>query len=136
MNWRIVVVVAGCVTAGLLAGCSSGPAPATVSGEVKVDGVPVANGTISYVPADSTGAPASADIKNGRYEIRTTAGKKLVQVSVPVPGPKHKAYVGDDAPWVETTQESLPDKYHSKSELTFDVKAGSNTKDWDLSVKK
>ncbi|MBN9122972.1 MAG: hypothetical protein J0I06_28180 [Planctomycetes bacterium] len=137
MNLRIAILLAGCTAAGALAGCSGGgPDPATVSGAVKVNGAPVANGTIAFAPADGTGAPATGDIKNGRYEVRTTAGKKVVQVSVPVVSGKHKAHVGPDAPWVEVTSESLPDKYHSKSELTFEVKAGSNTKDWDLTVKK
>jgi hypothetical protein len=133
MCWRVGVVVAACLAA---AGCGGGPASATVSGEVKVDGVPVASGVISYVPADVTGVPATAEIKDGRYEVRTTAGNKRVQISVPVVTGKRKAHVGSDAPWVESTAESLPDKYHTRSELTFEVKPGSNTKDWDLAVKK
>jgi hypothetical protein len=136
MNWRWAVVIAGCGAAGALAGCGSGPATATVSGAVRVDGAPVETGTVSYAPLDGTGAPATAEIKGGRYEVRTTAGNKRVQISVPVVTSKRKAHVGADAPWVEITSESLPDKYHSKSELTCDVKPGSNTKDWDLAVKK
>jgi hypothetical protein len=129
----VVVVFAGC---GALTGCGSGPTAATVSGEVKVGGTPVRAGVIAYVPVDGTGAPATADIKDGRYEIQTTAGSKRVQISVPVVTDKRKAHPGADAPWIDITMESLPDKYHSKSELTFDVKPGSNAKDWDLAVKK
>jgi hypothetical protein len=137
MKVRLAVVVAGCVAAGLLAGCSGGgPASATVSGSVKLDGVPVANGTIAFAPADGVGSPAAGEIKNGRYDVSTTAGKKVVQISVPVVSGKHKAHVGQDAPWVEVTSESVPEKYNSKSELTFDVRAGSNSKDWDLQIKK
>jgi hypothetical protein len=136
MNWRWVVVIAASAAAGGLAGCGSGPATATVSGAVMVDGTPVEAGTISYAPLDGTGAPATAEIKGGRYEVRTTAGNKRVQISVPVVTSKRKAHAGPDAPWVDVTAESLPDKYHSKTELTFDVKSGSNTKDWDLAVKK
>jgi len=137
MHWlRIVIVFVGCVVAGAPAGCGSGPASASVSGEVKVDGVPVEKGIISFAPIDGIGAPATAEIKNGRYEVRTTAGNKQVQISVPVVTGKQKESNAPDAKWVEVTAESLPAKYHSRSELTFDVKSGSNTKDWDLTVKK
>jgi hypothetical protein len=136
MRWRVGVVVAACLAAAGLTGCDGGPAGATVSGEVKVNGVPVAAGVIAYVPADSTGSPVTAEIKDGRYEVRTTAGSKRVQISVPVVTGRRKAHVGPDAPWIEVTKESLPDRYHTRTELTLDVKSGSNTKDWDLAVKK
>src|SRR6476646_461664 len=93
MNTRFAFLFAGFVSAGLLAGCSGGgPASATVSGEVKVDGVPVANGTIAYAATEGTAGQGTAEIKNGRYEVRTTAGKKIVQISVPVVSGKQKAH--------------------------------------------
>lgn len=137
MYWlRMVIVIVGCVVAGALAGCGSGPASASISGEVKVDGVPVEKGVISFSSLDGTGAPVTGEIKNGRYEVRTTAGNKQVRISVPVVTGKQKESNAPDAKFVEITAESLPAKYHSRSELTFDVKSGSNTKNWDLVVKK
>lgn len=137
MSWRTCLgVLLGLGAAGLLAGCSSGPASATVSGEVKVNGAPVEKGTISFAPAEGKGAPASGEIKNGRYEVRTTAGKKLVQISAPVVTGKRKDSSAPDAQWLEITEESIPEKYNSKSELNFDVQSGSNSKDWALEVKK
>ncbi|HEY1189128.1 MAG TPA: hypothetical protein VGE74_15850 [Gemmata sp.] len=137
MAVRFLGGVFGLAGAALLVGCGgSGPAPATVSGEVKVNGVAVEKGVISYIPADSTGAPATGDIKNGRYEIATTAGKKRVQISVPVVKDRRKESQAPDAQWVEITAETLPEKYNAKTELTFDVVAGSNTKDWALDTKK
>jgi hypothetical protein len=109
---------------------------ATVSGEVTVDAAAVEKGYISYAPADGAGAPATAEINAGRYDLRTTAGPKRVRISVPVITGKRKTHVGSDAPWVEITAESLPDKYHCKSELEYNVQPGSNAKDWDLVVKK
>ena len=137
MSWRTgLVVLLGLCAAGLLAGCSSGPASATVSGEVKVNGTPVEKGVISFSPAEGTGKLVTGEIKNGRYEVQTTAGKKVVQISAPVVTGKRKDSDAPNAQWVEITEESLPDKYNSKSELTFDVQAGGNTKDWALDVKK
>jgi hypothetical protein len=119
---------------GSLVGCGEGPATAKVSGEVKVNGTAVEHGVISYSPADNTGAPVSAEIRDGRYEIQTTAGPKHVLISVPVVMSRQKQSPAADAPWVERTAESLPEKYHSRSELTFEVQPGNNTKDWELNV--
>jgi hypothetical protein len=135
MRVRAISLGLFALAAGLLAGCGDGPASATVSGEVKVDGVPVEKGTITFTPADGKGQPVTADVVNGKYEVRTTAGKKTVMISAPVVVEKRKDSTAPDAQWIESTKESLPDKYHSKSELTLDVQSGSNTKDWDLKVK-
>jgi hypothetical protein len=137
MSWRTgLVFVLGLGAAGLLAGCSSGPASATVSGEAKVNGAPVEKGVISFSPAEGSGTSVTGDIKNGRYEVQTTAGKKVVQISAPVVTGKRKDSNAADAQWLEITEESISEKYNSKSELNFDAQAGSNTKNWDLDVKK
>jgi hypothetical protein len=45
---------------------------------------------------------------------------------------KRKEYVGPDAPLVDLVEESLPAKYHSASELKYEVKSGGNSKDWEV----
>lgn len=117
-----------------LAGC--GQRAATVSGQVTVDDQPLKKGVIVFAPADGNGPPAQATIENGRYEVETLPGNKRVQISAPVVIGKKKEYDAPDAPLVEITGESLPDRYHSNSELTFEVKVGANAKDWPLTVKK
>lgn len=135
---RILIGASGVCAAVLLAGCGGPkwPAAATVSGEVKLNGVPVKKGVISYVPADGTGAPATAEINGGRYEITTTAGAKKVQISVPVVTDRRPESAAPGAPMMEFTAESVPEKYNAKTELEFDAKAGGNSKDWDLDIKK
>jgi hypothetical protein len=129
----VCVLVLGCAT-GLFAGCGSGLA--TVSGEVSVDGKAVEKGVISYVPADGPGEPATANIENGRYELRTSPGNKRVQISVPVVVDRRKDSPAANAQTIEITRETLPERFNSKTELTFEVKSGSNTKDWPLDTKK
>jgi hypothetical protein len=41
-------------------------------------------------------------------------------------------YDGPDAPLVEITEESLPPRYNSQTELTFEVRRGTSTKDWEV----
>lgn len=136
MNAKIMGSVLVVVAMGLLVGCFGGPAAATVSGEVKVDGKPLERGTITFAPADGQGAPASGIIERGRYEVQTTAGKKIVQISAPVIVDHKKESETPGAKMIDITVETLPDRYHSKSELTLEVQSGSNTKSWELSKKK
>lgn len=111
----------------LILGCNNQEA-ASVHGDVTVDGKPLEKGVITFTGPD--GKSSKANIENGKYDLRTTPGSNRVQISAPVATGKRKEYNGPNAPLVEITEESLPAKYHTKSELTFDVKAGSNTKDW------
>jgi hypothetical protein len=111
-------------------GC--GDAVGTVSGSVTIDGRPLDKGFISFVPADSAGAPITVDVKQGRYDLQTVAGNKRVQISAPVVVSSRPEYNGPGAPIVEISEESLPAKYNSESELTFEVKRGANAKDWQV----
>jgi hypothetical protein len=127
------VRVVGLLLALTLGGC--GQSMATISGKVTVDGAPLEKGTIAYVPAEGTGAPATVEVVNGAYQAQMTPGKKLIQISAPKVIGKRKEYNGPNAPEVEISEESLPEKYNSKSELTFDAKGGANTKDWQVESK-
>jgi hypothetical protein len=115
----------------LTAGCGSS-AISTVSGNVLIDGEPLDGGVISFVPADSTGAPVTVNVVQGKYELQVAPGKKSVQISAPIVVGKRKEYDGPDAPLVEITEERLPPRYHSETQLTFEVAAGRNTKDWSV----
>jgi hypothetical protein len=131
MRWSGFGLVLGL---SIAAGCG-GPGAATVSGEVKVDGEPLQKGVISFSPLEGAGAVASGQIENGRYSVQTTPGKKRVQISAPIVTGQRREYNSPNAPMVEITEEGLADKYHTKSELTFDVQAGNNTRDWTVEKK-
>jgi hypothetical protein len=56
-----------------------------------------------------------------------------VQIRVPkVVGKFAEDPKGGPGPKGDKVEESLPKKYHDETELTFDVKSGSQTKDWEL----
>ena len=117
-----------------LIGC--GPSMGTVRGVVNVDDKPLARGIISYVPANGEGEPITVTIQDGKYELQTTTGPKQVQISAPVVIGQRKSFEGPSAPLEDITEESLPDRYHVNTELTFDVQPGLNTKDWSVESKK
>ena len=115
---------------GMCAGRGLWASDGTITGVVTIDGQPLDKGVISYVPADSQGQPVTVNIVNGKYTLQAPTGQKYVQVSAPTVVDRRKEYDGPDAPLVEITDERLPPKYNSQTELTFEVKAGDNAKDW------
>jgi hypothetical protein len=77
-TWTTVALVTAAI--GLQSGCSSSSL-ATVSGQVTYDGQPVADGFITFTPADGKGAEAGGQIVNGKYELtRVQPGPKVVKV--------------------------------------------------------
>jgi hypothetical protein len=114
---------------GGLAGCAPEP---SVSGEVTLDGVPLADGSIAYIPADGQGTSGGAKIANGKYTLQTSAGPKTVRIHSPKVIGKRPAYPGDPkSPMVDDLAD-LPPRYNTKTTLTYEVTAGSNVKNWEL----
>ena len=135
----------------LVAGCSSGEV-STLKGQVTFGGEPLADGTIRLVPqAGATGQGAAGTITNGSYEIAggagLTPGKYQVVIAATreatpeeaaarqtgeeeenTPNAEGEVDKGDSAPKVQL----IPAKYNLRSELTLDVVAGENTKDFAL----
>jgi hypothetical protein len=118
---------------GLCCGCSGGKP--TVSGEVTLDGKPLEEGIIRFVPADGKSQTASAPISKGRYRAEPPPGEHRVEISAPKVVGKRKMYDAPDVPAVDDVVELLPARYNVKSELTLTVKPGSQTKDFPLSSK-
>jgi hypothetical protein len=135
MRTRRFAAAAGLLAAlAAAAGCDAGPRTGEVTGTVTVDGrVPAEGSSISFIPADG-GSPTAGDlIENGRYAALVPVGTAKVQIRVPRP-------VGGSAgpaegPEGDVIEESLPERYNDRTELTFEVKSGRNEKNWAVSAK-
>ncbi len=111
-----------------LSGCGGGqPADVgRVTGVVTLDGEPLAGAQVQFIP--ESGRPSSAETgSDGRYRLRYTMeadgaliGRHTVEIRTAV----------DDGDVV--SEERLPSRYHSPSELTAEVQAGTNTINFDL----
>lgn len=114
------------VSAVVAGGCGS--TEAHVSGDVTIDGQPLKQGVIVFVGGDGErqGEPARADIQGGKYALKMSAGEKKVQISAPY------LVMGGG---YELTRERLPSRYNSATTLEYDVKPGSQTKDWPTTTK-
>lgn len=117
-----------------LAGCADS-GNGQVSGQVQVDGQPLPKGTIRFDPTDGKAPVTGGSIEAGRYSVRVPVGKAKVIISAPKVVGQKKVYNTPNSPVMDVTAEALPDKYNGKSELTLDVKAGANEKNWELKSK-
>jgi hypothetical protein len=67
---------------GSTAGC--GGKPCHIHGEVTYDGQPVAEGFITFIPADGKGETAGGPISAGRYDVGITQpGPKIAFIAAP-----------------------------------------------------
>jgi hypothetical protein len=115
-----------------IVGCADKTAPVdtlprrAVSGTVSLDGNPLAEGKITFSPAENekgTGPSVSGDIKEGKFSIdRTqgpTPGKYKVIISG-IPGVEIKA---DELPGSAPKRQPdpVPAQYNTKTTLTKDI---------------
>ncbi|NLF70351.1 MAG: carboxypeptidase regulatory-like domain-containing protein [Candidatus Anammoximicrobium sp.] len=124
------VVVA--LVLSLSGGCGENSDLGTVAGIVTLDGQPLANATVEFVPADGGEERSSYDgttDASGRYELYFSASKK---------GATPGAYTvriwppdSEDEPATAPVPKRPP-RYSTRSELTATVEVGSNSIDFPL----
>ena len=117
-----------------LVGCSGGPSDmpevGQVTGTVKLDGSPLAGAVVSFYPTEGGRTANGVTKDDGTYEViynSSTKGAKIGKNQVSV----SKLSGGEEGGGDET----IPAKYNQKTELNFEVKAGDNTYDIDLTSK-
>ncbi|MFM7541285.1 MAG: hypothetical protein ACKO9Z_16660 [Planctomycetota bacterium] len=126
------------MAAGLAAmvaiGCGSDAPTHPVKGRVTLDGAPLEKGSIRFSPTGEA-SPAGGEIKNGEYSLMAPPGESMVEITSTKVIGQRKAYNTPDSPMVDITKEVVPEKYNARSTLKIEVKAGSNSKDFELSTK-
>lgn len=117
-------------------GCGSGTPDgrAEVSGRVMVDGAAPKEGAITFSPVDRLSPTTGGMIVDGAYTVHAPIGEAKVAIRVPKVVGQQRLYDSPEAPLQSVKTESLPGKFNDDTELTFDVKAGKNTCDFDLST--
>jgi hypothetical protein len=119
------------------AGCNHGPAIGTVTGEVTFDGQPVKDGHVLFSPLDGNGQTGGGSIRDGKLLAeKVPVGKMKVELhGIKLTGKKYKAYDTPESPWQNEVAELLPSKYNFTSELTLEVKRGSQDVKYELKSK-
>ncbi len=69
------VIILGAIVLGIFSGCGNSGGRLPVSGSVTLDGVPLANGEIIFVPISGTKGPTAAgEILAGKFKIPAAKG--------------------------------------------------------------
>ena len=123
-----------CLTS--LLGCG-GVSGASVSGTVMLDGSPLDDATITFVPTSGGQRQAAwTSVKNGQYEIAAKDGLGTGQFRVEIRALRPTGEKPNpNEPTLIPTKEVVPAKYNSKSELAANIKPGANTADFELKSK-
>jgi len=118
----------------VLTGC--GDREGDITGTVTFDGQPVSSGSITFVNPE-TGARGGGVIRDGSFQTKLQPGKYQVSVTAAKKAGKktQKGFDGKDEV-IELTEEMIPEWYNTKTELTQEIKPGSNPLKFDLKSKK
>jgi hypothetical protein len=121
-----------------VAGCGSGGPPRLrVVGAVTLDGKPLADGAISFMPAGK-GVAAGATIAGGHYVVEgargPTPGEYRVEIRASAPSGKQvKDSFGQAS--ISETESIIPARYNDKTTLRVEITAaGPNQFDYSLST--
>lgn len=129
-------MMALCAAAVLtILGCGEGgPKQYTVSGTVTFDNEPVSEGRITFRKTSGDGKAFSADIKDGKYEIKTESGEMAVEViaSRIIPGKFDTSNPGEKNPIGEMY---IPKRYNSETILKSKVESNMSDENFTLTSK-
>jgi hypothetical protein len=122
---------------------------AAVNGKVTVDGTPIAEGLISFLPIDiANGQPGGSPIQDGQYSISADKGLLPGEYQVQIRanrGTGKKVWDGmGDEHWpaskknyVEKMESYIPARYNDRTTLKATIELGkTNTYDFDLQLPK
>jgi hypothetical protein len=128
-KFKIDVRPIGCMLLVMsFAGCAkTGADVAPVTGRITLDGQPLASADIVFQPADSKPPSSGRTDANGHYQLvykrgvlGGVVGSNTVQITISsdvVPNPP-----------------TIPARYNTESQLTKEVKSGSNEFNFDLTT--
>ncbi|TWT32817.1 hypothetical protein [Blastopirellula retiformator] len=101
-----------------LIGCGK-PAPNIVSGSVTMNGTPVEQGEIMFLPTDGKGVVAAGPIVNGSFSMECQPGDKSVKITAT----KEQGIAPDGLP---NYVSYIPAKYNTQTTLNAKVADGNN----------
>lgn len=113
-------------------GCSESTTHGTVQGTVTLDGKPLSEGVVRFVPVDGSTGTASAAITNGEYTAQVPVGLNRIEFSAPKVTGKQKMYDTPDSPSVDIVAELLPERYNLQSELQLQISTGKSQPSHEL----
>jgi hypothetical protein len=128
-----------CLTS-LIIGCSSSNR-AEVSGTVLLDGQPIEEGSIQFIPTEGTTGPSTGGvITKGKYYIASRdgaiVGKNRVELrSFKMSDKKIQDPTAPPGTLTAMRVQAFPPEYNEQSKVVKEIRPGSNTIDFDVVTK-
>jgi hypothetical protein len=152
MNRTLALTVAALASIFTLGCGPTGPGLGRVTGQVTLDGKPLPNVAVTFMPTGEGGTASGVTDANGKYELTHASGKgapvgkNMVAVTtvqkaqstvdfsqIPSDSPEYAKAVADaQSGYNVVIKEPIPEKYNSKTVLQFDVKSGSQVINLEL----
>ncbi|WP_417383263.1 hypothetical protein [Gimesia sp.] len=110
-----------------LTACGGGIAPpelGQVTGKVTLDGVPLTDASVTFMPEKVRASSCMTD-SEGKFDLVYIRDEKGAAIG------HHKVIVSK----LKNETEVIPEEYNSETELTADVKSGTNEINFDLTSK-
>jgi hypothetical protein len=103
-----------------------------VSGEVTVDGQPLASGVMQFLPEAGDAPSEASRVADGKFSAKLQRTKYAVQIYAPREA-KTAAKLDENGPGGgPTMEETLPPRYNLRSELKLDVTGPKNDVRFEL----
>lgn len=134
----LVFVVLGLglsLVASFFAGCGErGPERVPVSGTVTYNGKPLPEGTVRFVPVQTSPVPSSgATITEGKYTANASGGVPIGTYHIQIEAYRH-VKGGPGSLHENVLQQYVPRKYNTNTQLQITIEPGSRaiTKNFEL----
>ncbi|MDR1959572.1 MAG: hypothetical protein LBQ54_11130 [Planctomycetaceae bacterium] len=127
----LLPVFGGCRNDGLI----------SASGNVTLDGVPLQDGMITFLPSGAEGNSASASIADGKYNVRLTPGTMIVRIIAERPYTDEEIKVLRANPMYNNDplfnpanlkKQIIPVVYNEQSVLKEEIKGTTKSLNFDL----
>lgn len=123
-------IASASLLAMLVVGCSNGRPMGDVQGRVTLNGKPLSEGAVRFIPIKGDTPATGGIIRDGIFKVQVPVSKQRVEISSNVvdrektpPNP-----TGDQI----VMKILVPERYNNRSELTLDVVSGLNEPVYDL----
>jgi hypothetical protein len=114
----------------LVAGCSKGRPMGDVQGRVTVNGEPVKEGAVRFIPVNGDTPTTGGFVRDGSFKVQVPVAKQRVELSANV---VDREKTPPNATGDQIVMKILiPERYNTHSELTLDVVSGLNEPVYEL----
>jgi hypothetical protein len=122
---------------GTVTGCQESDGRCEVSGSVSLNGQPLDQGVVMFVPVNQEQTQASALVTNGRYTIPRAQGLVPGKYRVAITAPDGKTPTDPDGVPGPTgnfaSKDRIPPKFNIESTIEVEIKPGADNK-FDFTV--